>query len=172
MSECSNGKLPLLAKGGKAMAIAVWTETNMACPYCQKAIRRGKRRFGPGKVICANCQKELETGLIDIYEVSNFKKTLYILLDWFFPSYYRGIDQPGKLLIMLFHLFVAVSPIFSIQIAIFAFKEGQNPSDAFAGLPFLFMAFLHYLWLRRMVKETREFHYDGKLPAWKTPING
>ena len=152
------------------MAIAVWTETNMACPHCQKAIRRGKRRFGPGKVICYNCKKEIETGLIDIYGISKPKRILYILLDWFFPSYFRGFDQPSKLLIMFFHLLLALSPPILIGIVIFIFIGGKNLSNAFAVLPFVLYTLLHLLWLLRMLKQTKDFHNTGKKPVWRAPI--
>ena len=46
------------------MAIASWVESNMACPNCGVAIRKGIRRFGPTKVICSECNSEIETGLI------------------------------------------------------------------------------------------------------------
>lgn len=50
------------------MVIASWVESNMACPSCGAAIRKGIRRFGPAKVICFECKDEIETGLISFHD--------------------------------------------------------------------------------------------------------
>lgn len=152
------------------MAIAVWTESHMACPHCGNAIRRGKRRFGPGRVVCRRCGNELETGLIDLYSLSRAKRIVFIALDWFFPSYYRGMSQPAKFLVMLFHLFIAFYPLISLSIAYSVLSEGGDPITLVVALAYNLFPFLHLLWLRRMVKETKAFHETGKVPSWRSPV--
>jgi hypothetical protein len=153
------------------MVIAVWTETNMACPFCKKSLRRGRRRFGPGRVICSACQGEITTGLIDPYSVSKARRVFLLALEWFFPAYFRGMDQPAKMLVMFYHLaLVGFSPLLIVLFAGMALAGGRHASDALAGLPFGLLGLLHFMWLRNMLKEARAYHDDGTVPVWKAPF--
>jgi hypothetical protein len=57
------------------------------------------------------------------------------------------------------------------MIAAMVLANGGNPSDAFAMAPFLLFALFHFLWLRRMISETKAYHFEGTVPTWSAPLN-
>lgn len=157
------------------MAIASWTETYMECPHCTEAIILGTgRRFGPGKVICYNCKKEFDTGFTDIYEIPKLQKNIVIMTELFFPSYFSGIDQPGKFFGILLHLFFVIfMPIVMLLVAIPEFIKAESQLILADGAFLLIMMGIfplyHIFGLWRMVRESKKFHDTGEAPIWRTP---
>ncbi len=132
--------------------IAVVTERYTVCPFCEKKVWRGIRRFGPPTKTCKKCGNIYNTHLKDWNTMSAGHKMWYIFLEWLFPSYYRGFGFPEIFLIYFFHIFMVAIPSMPVSMIVLSIT-GKDQSAIIGGLIFLLFPLFHFIWLRKMIKE-------------------
>jgi hypothetical protein len=136
--------------------IAVISEKYTVCPFCQKKVWRGIRRFGPPTMTCNKCGNVYSTNLKDWNTMSSGWKAWYIFLEWFFPSYYRGFGFPEIFMVYSLHVFMVAIPIVPVVMMILAFT-GEDHSSIIGAVIFLFFPLFHFLWLKNRIRECTRY---------------
>jgi hypothetical protein len=136
--------------------IAVISEKYTVCPFCSQKVWRGIRRFGPPTMKCHSCGNVFNTNLKNWNIMSSGRKTWYIFLEWFFPSYYRGFGFPEILMVYSFHIFMVAIPVMPVMLVVLSFV-GADHSIIIPAFIFILFPLFHFLWLRSRIRECTQF---------------
>ncbi len=151
------------------LPIIIIRPPTLSCPRCHTTLRRGTPRFGPARVVCANCGQLVETNLTPWSDLTSARKVSAVVSEIIAPSRW------GKsCYVLLINFILCMVLVLMVSMCAFAFS-GEQGLFGTAFWAVIALSMLVYLAvtarrLARLIKESNHYSLNREPPTWKAGV--